>query len=73
MYKLENNFETTQMKMQVEEVSEIKWFDFDDFVKLFYSDDFVPYDKEYKDMIVERLQSHFKRTQTPEESQISQN
>ena len=73
VYKLENNFETTQMKMQVEEVSEIKWFDFDDFVKLFYSDDFVPYDKEYKDMIVERLQSHFKRTQTPEESQISQN
>jgi isopentenyldiphosphate isomerase len=73
VYKLENNFEITQMKMQVEEVSEIKWFDFDDFVKLFYSDDFVPYDKEYKNMIVERLQSHFKRPQTPEESQISQN
>jgi len=57
VYKLTSNLDTHQMKMQIEEVSELKWFTFDEFEKLFYSDDFVPYDKNYKDMIINKIKS----------------
>ena len=61
IYKLENNLDISQMKMQIEEVSELKWINFEDFEKLFYSDDFVPYDKEYKDFIVDKIKNHYNK------------
>ena len=50
IYKIKKDVDVSQMTMQLEEVSEIKWFNFEDFIKLFYSDSFVPYDKDYKDL-----------------------
>ena len=59
IYKLENNLDINQMKMQIEEISELKWFPFKDFEKLFYSEEFVPYDKKYKDFIIEKLKNYY--------------
>jgi len=59
IYKLESNLDINQMKMQIEEVSELKWIPFKDFEKLFYSEDFVPYDKEYKNFIIEKIKNHY--------------
>ena len=59
IYKLENNLNISQMEMQIEEVSELKWISFKNFEKLFYSEDFVPYNKEYKDFIIEKIKKSF--------------
>ena len=55
IFKLKINSEISEMKMQEEEVSELKWVDFNEFKELFYSEEFVPYDKEYKDLILLKL------------------
>ena len=57
VYKLEKDVEINELKMQEEEVSEIKWFAFNEFEKIFYSDDFVPYDLAYKDMIMTNIKN----------------
>jgi len=57
VYKLKNNSDISKMKMQKEEVSDLKWFKFDDFKELFYSEDFVPYDLEYKNQIVQKIKN----------------
>ena len=59
IYKLENDCGIDQMKMQTEEVSELQWVPFKEFEKLFYSEDFVPYDKEYKNFILEKIKNHY--------------
>ena len=46
-----------ELTLQEEEVDEVKWLSFEDFKKLLYSDEFVPLDKEYKDMVVVKLKS----------------
>ena len=68
VYKLTNNSKISEMKRQIEEVAELRWFSFNDFEKLFYSDEFVPYDKEYKDMVITKLKEccqtcNFNRTE----------
>lgn len=60
IYKLNKNLSIAQMKMQTDEVSELKWIAFEDFEKLLYSDDFVPYDIEYKNMILSKLKNLLK-------------
>ncbi len=55
VYMLKNNSPIDKMTMQSEEVSELKWIDFDEFKEFLYSQDFVPYDKDYKDMVIEKL------------------
>lgn len=55
IFMLESNVDISQLKIQIEEVSEVKWFNFDEFKAMLYSDDFVPYDKDYKDMIIEKI------------------
>lgn len=59
IYLLESNLDISQMKMQTEEVLELKWFQFNDFKKLFYSDGFVPYDKQYKDFVMEKIKNYY--------------
>lgn len=55
VYMLKNNLPTDKMTMQPEEVSELKWLAFDEFKEFLYSQDFLPYDKTYKEMVVEKL------------------
>lgn len=40
------------MKLQEDEVSDVKYLKYEDFIELFYSNEFVPFNKEYKDLIV---------------------
>ena len=39
-------------RLQESEVSEIKWVSFDEFKKIFYSDDFVPFKDDYKKLVI---------------------
>ena len=55
VYMLINNLKASQMKIQEEEVAEVRWFEFKEFEKMFYSENFVPYDKNYKDMIINKI------------------
>ena len=47
----------SELTLQEEEVDEVKWLSFEDFIELLYSDKFVPLDKAYKDMVVEKLRN----------------
>ena len=55
---------TNNFVLQQEEVEEVKWFGLEDFKDLLYSDNFVPYDKEYKDWILGELKNQIKDIQT---------
>lgn len=44
-----------EIKIQEEEVEEVKWLSFEDFKTLLYSDDFCAHAKEYKDKICDIL------------------
>jgi isopentenyl-diphosphate delta-isomerase type 1 len=56
IYLLKIDIELENIKLQVEEVAEVKWLSFEEFKKLFYSQDFIPYDEEYKEMSIELIQ-----------------
>lgn len=49
IYLLKTNAKITDMTLQKEEVEEVKYLDYDKFVKLSYSDDYSNHAKEYKD------------------------
>lgn len=59
VYFVKSNKAIEEFKLQIEEVSEIKWLNFDEFKKLLYSDKWVPYDKEYKDKVVAEFEKIF--------------
>ena len=54
---------TNNFILQQEEVEQVKWFGLEAFKDLLYSDNFVPYDKEYKDWIFGELKSQIKNIQ----------
>lgn len=58
VYLLEIDIELEDLKLQVEEVDEVKWLSLEDFKKLFYSNDFIPYDEEYRKMIIKLIGKH---------------
>ena len=41
--------------LQKEEVELVKWLSFDEFKELLYSDKWVPMDKDYKDMVIQKF------------------
>lgn len=43
--------------LQEEEVELVKWVSFKDFKELLYSNQWIPYDKEYKDKVVKELEN----------------
>ena len=49
------------MTLQEEEVEEVKWVNFEEFKNLLYSDKWVPMDKEYKDLVVEKFKEIFSK------------
>ncbi len=55
IYKLNTNLDINQMKMDPKEVSQLKWFTFKDLKNFIYTDNFVPYEKEYKNFIIAKL------------------
>lgn len=54
-YILKTNKDIKDMKLQKKEVECVKWLDYGEFVKLFYSPDFCSYPKEFRDWSVQVL------------------
>ena len=48
------------IKIKEDEVSDIKWLSYDEFKKLFYSNEFVGYGVDYKDLVVNTLDKYLK-------------
>ena len=55
IYLLKKDFDIKDVKLQEEEVEKVEWLSYDEFIKLFYSDEFCAHAKEYKDYIAEVL------------------
>ena len=55
VYLLTTNATENEIKIQSEEVAEVKWLDYDNFVKLLYSKDFCTHNLEYKNWVKEVL------------------
>lgn len=59
VYLLKADFDITEAKLQKEEVAEIQWYEFNDFKNILYSNNFMPYDIEYKDWVCDMLSNNF--------------
>ena len=59
VYLLKINLDISKLNLQKEEVSEVKWLSYDEFKKVFYSSEFVPFDNEYKESVLEMMLSNF--------------
>lgn len=55
VFLLETDAKISDFTLQKEEVAEVKWLSFDEFVKLLYSDEFCAHAKEYKDWVAQML------------------
>ena len=55
VYLLRKDIKLSDFHLQKEEVSEVKWMNFEEFKTLLYSNDFVPHEKKYKDKIAEEI------------------
>ena len=59
VYLLKMNVDISKLNLQKEEVSEVKWLSYDEFKKVFYSSEFVPFDNEYKELVLKIMLSNF--------------
>ena len=55
IYLLKIDVEINELKLQKEEVDEVKWLSYEEFVKLLYSEEFIPYDEEYRKLVLDLL------------------
>ena len=55
IYLLNTNAKIEDMTLQVEEVEEVKWLDYQDFKEMFYSPEFCTYDEDYRSFVLELL------------------
>ena len=60
VYCLKTNSPTSIMKLQENEVSEVKWLNFQEFESLLMSNEFLPYSAKYKAWIIKSLKSKIK-------------
>lgn len=60
VYLLKLDMDINDFKLQENEVQSIKWVSYDMFKKILYSDEFVPLDNEYKDIILDIIQKRIK-------------
>lgn len=58
VFLLRINIDVANMKLQKEEVSEVKWFSYRDFEKIFYSEEFVPFPNDYKEKVLQVLKEN---------------
>ncbi len=58
IYLLKNNTTEKDFVLQTEEVEQVKWLSYNEFVKLLYSNEFCNHEKEYKDWVCEMLKSN---------------
>ena len=60
VYLLHLNLKEEEFKLQPEEVADVKWLSLEEFKKLFYSDEFVRFDDEYREIVVKMLEEKLK-------------
>ena len=60
IYVLKFDANDNDFTLQKEEVEKVKWFNYNDFVELFYSDKFCGHAKEYKDYVCKMLKEEIK-------------
>ena len=61
VFLLKLNVEADDFKLQKEEVAEVKWLTYDEFKKLFYSEDFVWSDNNYKELVLNMLKENLSK------------
>lgn len=61
VYLLKTDAKIEDMTLQKEEVDEVKYLDYDEFVKLFYSDEFCPYKNDYKEFVCKILKKEVEK------------
>lgn len=59
VFLLKLDLDIDEFKLQKEEVAEVKWLTYDEFKKLFYSEDFVEFDNEYREIVLKMLKDNF--------------
>ena len=59
VYLLKINLDISKLNLQKEEVSEVKWISYEEFKKILYSTEFVPFDNEYKELVLQMMLSNF--------------
>ena len=58
---LKLDLDINEFKLQKEEVAEVKWLTYNEFKELFYSDDFVYSDNNFKDMVLNVLKNEINK------------
>lgn len=53
------DLEISKLKLQQDEVSEVKWLNYNEFKELFYSDEFVKFDDDYRITVLTMLKDNF--------------
>ena len=61
VFLLKLDLDIDKFKLQKEEVAEVKWLTYDEFKKLFYSEDFVRFNDEYREIVLKILKDNFKK------------
>lgn len=59
VYLLKLDIDISTLVLQKEEVSEVKWLTYEQFKNLFYSEEFVPFDEEYRELVLKMLKDNF--------------
>lgn len=60
VYSLKLNIPVSEMKLSPDEVECVKWLNFDEFEKLFYSNEFVPFEEDYRKFVIKILKEKIK-------------
>lgn len=58
IYLLKTDKDISDMKLQVEEVAEVKWVNLEEFKELFYSSEFVPFADEYRTLVIKLFEDN---------------
>jgi len=59
VFLLKKNIEISSVKLQKHEVSEVKWVNYEEFKKIFYSNEFVLFPNDYREKVLEMLKENF--------------
>lgn len=59
VYLLKLDIDISDLVLQKQEVSEVQWLTYKQFKKLFYSKEFVPFDNEYRELVLKMLKDNF--------------
>lgn len=61
VYLLKLDIKISEFKLQTEEVEQVKWVTLNEFEKLFYSKEFVPFNNDYRTMVINLFRREFKK------------